>query len=104
MTLSKEKKENTHISSASYKDARQRQATIIAKRKKSSEKSRQIGRPSPRTGNTIRQTLLLSEEVAKRFTLAFEAEQVKRRIIGEKIDKSSLIEEIIVMWLEINSY
>ena len=62
------------------------------------------GHPSPRTGNITRQTLLLTEEAAERLTMAFATEQVKRRKTGEKIDKSSLIEEMIVKWLGGNNY
>jgi hypothetical protein len=62
------------------------------------------GRPSPRTGRITRQTLLLTENVAERLTMALATEQVKRRKRGEKIDKSSLIEEMIVKWLKENNY
>lgn len=62
------------------------------------------GRPSPRTGNITRQTLLLTEDVAERLTMAFATEQVRRKKTGEKIDKSSLIEEMIVKWLGENKY
>lgn len=58
------------------------------------------GRPSPRSGNIVRQTLLLSEETAERLTLALAAEQVKRRRTGEKVDKSLFIEEMILKWLD----
>ncbi len=58
------------------------------------------GRPSPRSGNVVRQTLLLSEETAERLIMALAAEQVKRRKTGEKVDKSLLIEEMILKWLD----
>lgn len=58
------------------------------------------GRPSPRSGNIVRQTLLLSEDTAERLTLALAAEQVKRRRAGQKLDKSQLIEELILKWLD----
>ena len=58
------------------------------------------GRPSPRSGNVIRQTLLLSEETAERLTMAYAEEQIKRRKAGEKLDKSFFIEEMIISWLE----
>ncbi len=58
------------------------------------------GRPSPRSGNVERFTLLLSEKTAERLTLAFAAEQVKRKKNGEKIDRSLLIEEMIINWLD----
>jgi hypothetical protein len=58
------------------------------------------GRPSPRQGNVVRQTLLLSEESAERLTMAYAAEQNKRRKIGRKLDKSQFIEEMIMSWLD----
>jgi len=70
----------------------------------SSAKTSTVGRPTPRVGVTVRQTLLLREEVAGRLTMAFAREQVKRRKVGEKMDKSSLIEEMIVAWLDNNKY
>jgi len=60
------------------------------------------GRPSPRSGNVVRQTLLLSEETAERLTMAFAGEQIRRRKIGEKVDKSLFIEEMIIAWLDRN--
>lgn len=62
--------------------------------------SKKTGRPSPRSGNIVRQTLLLSEETAERLTMALAAEQIKRRKTGEKVDKSFLIEEMILKWLD----
>lgn len=62
------------------------------------------GRPSPRSGNTIRQTLLLSESVGERLTMAYAAEQIKRRKEGRKLDKSMFIEEMIIDWLNNNDY
>lgn len=58
------------------------------------------GRPSPRSGNVARMTLLLSEDTAERLTMALATEQVKRRKAGEKVDKSLLIEEAILAWLD----
>lgn len=58
------------------------------------------GRPSPRDGNAVRQTLLLSEDTAERLTMAYAKEQIVRRKAGEKLDKSLLIEEMIVRWLD----
>jgi hypothetical protein len=54
---------------------------------------------------TIRQycppdPLLLSEETAERLTMALVEEQVKRRKTGSKVDKSQLIEEMVLKWLE----
>jgi len=60
------------------------------------------GRPSPRSGNVVRQTLLLSEETAERLTMAYAGEQIKRRKAGEKLDKSLFIEEMIIAWLTKN--
>lgn len=60
------------------------------------------GRPSPRSGNVVRQTLLLSEETAERLTMAYAGEQIKRRKTGEKLDKSLFIEEMIIAWLKKN--
>ncbi len=62
------------------------------------------GRPSPRQGNVVRQTLLLSEETAERLTMAYAAEQNKRRKIGKKLDKSQLIEEMVINWLDIQGF
>jgi len=58
------------------------------------------GRPSPRSGKVVRQTLLLSEETAERLTMAYAEEQIKRRKAGEKLDKSFFIEEMIIAWLK----
>lgn len=58
------------------------------------------GRPSPRSGNVVRQTLLLSEETAERLTMAYAGEQIKRRKEGRKLDKSLFIEEMITAWLD----
>jgi hypothetical protein len=58
------------------------------------------GRPSPRAGNVVRQTLLLSEETAERLTMAYAEEQIKRRKEGKKLDKSLFIEEMIITWLD----
>ncbi len=58
------------------------------------------GRPSPRSGNVARMTLLLSEDTAERLTIALATEQVKRRKAGDKVDKSLLIEEAVLAWLE----
>ncbi len=58
------------------------------------------GRPSPRSGKVERMTLLLNENTAERLTIAFATEQVRRRKLGDKVDKSLLIEEAIVKWLD----
>ncbi|MBB5349575.1 hypothetical protein JWG42_14315 [Desulfoprunum benzoelyticum] len=58
------------------------------------------GRPTPRTGNVVRTNIILNEETAERLTLALAAEQVKRRRMGQKLDKSQLIEELILRWLD----
>lgn len=62
------------------------------------------GRPSPRTGNTHRQTLLLSEKTAERLTMAYAGEQIQRRKKGLKLDKSLFIEEMMISWLDNNGY
>lgn len=62
------------------------------------------GRPSPRSGNAIRQTLLLSEDIGERLTMAYAAEQIKRRKEGKKLDRSLFIEEMITTWLNTNGY
>lgn len=62
------------------------------------------GRPSPREGSTVRQTLLLSEQTASRLTMAYAQEQNKRRKTGEKLDKSLFIEEMINIWLDDNGF
>jgi len=62
------------------------------------------GRPSPRSGNSVRQTLLLSEDTAERLTMAYAGEQIKRRKLGQKLDKSFFIEEMVIAWLDSNNY
>lgn len=62
------------------------------------------GRPSPRNGNSVRQTLLLSEQTAERLTMAYAGEQIKRRKRGQKLDKSLFIEEMVIAWLDRNNY
>ncbi|WP_136797018.1 hypothetical protein [Desulfosediminicola ganghwensis] len=62
------------------------------------------GRPSPRAGNSVRQTLLLTEDTAERLTMAYAGEQNKRRKLGQKLDKSFFIEEMVVAWLDKNNY
>lgn len=62
------------------------------------------GRPSPRKGNSVRLTLLLSEETEERLALAYASERIKRRKLGEKLDKSLFIEEMIVAWLGDKDY
>lgn len=62
------------------------------------------GRPSPRNGKSVRQTLLLSEGTAERLTMAYAGEQIKRRKSGKKLDKSLFIEEMVVAWLDENDY
>jgi hypothetical protein len=61
---------------------------------------KKTGRPSPRSGKIVRQTLLLSEGTSEKLTMALAEEQIKRRKTGEKVDKSLLIEEAILAWLE----
>ena len=96
----KKKKILTNIGEAVQKaagmDAAQLGPTVPAP----SAAGKRAGRPSPRSGNIVRQTLLLSEETAERLTMALAAEQVKRRKAGEKVDKSLLIEEMILKWLD----
>ena len=78
-----------------------------AARKKVTPKApapKKTGRPSPRSGNTERFTLLISEETSERLTMAFATEQIRRRKKGEKVDKSLLIEEMIVEWLQKNKF
>lgn len=62
------------------------------------------GRPSPRAGNVVRQTLLLSEKTAERLTMAYAGEQIRRRKAGRRLDKSQFIEEMITAWLDGNGY
>jgi len=94
----KRKKLVPDVSAAVQKAAEQDQTrSQLARRVKKTAKK--TGRPSLRSGNVVRQTLLLSEETAERLTMAFAAEQIKRRKAGRKVDKSLLIEEMIVKWL-----
>lgn len=96
----KRKKLVADVSAAVQKAAKQDQTRSQPARKiKKTAEAKKTGRPSPRSGNVVRQTLLLSEETAERLTMAFAAEQIKRRKAGEKVDKSLLIEEMIVKWL-----
>ncbi len=88
----KKKKIPTNISEAVHKAAGVNPAQPAVPNKKT-------GRPSPRSGNIVRQTLLLSEETAERLTIALAEEQVRRRKTGGKVDKSLLIEEMIMRWL-----
>lgn len=71
---------------------------------KSKPPSKKVGRPSPRNGNTERYTLLLNEETAERLDIAIVTEKIKRKKRGEKMDKSLLIENLILEWLEKNKY
>ena len=95
----KRKKIPTNISEAVQKAAGMVPAQPAAPPPQASV-GKKTGRPSPRSGNIVRQTLLLSEETAERLTMALAEEQVKRRKIGEKVDKSLLIEEMILKWLD----
>jgi len=116
MALPKTKKKITDISAAVQKAAgidEEKKApspvpkTKPAARKKAPPKAptpKKTGRPSPRSGNTERFTLLLSEETSERLTMAFATEQIRRKKKGEKVDKSLLIEEMIVEWLKKNSF
>jgi len=116
MALPKNKKKIADISAAVQKAAGVEEKekapspapkTKPAARKKPTAKAaapKKTGRPSPRSGNTERFTLLLSEETSERLTMAFATEQIKRRKKGEKIDKSLLIEEMIVAWLNKNKF
>ena len=96
----KMKKIPTNISEAVQKAAGVDAAQPKATASDSPTVGKRAGRPSPRSGNIVRQTLLLSEETAERLTMALATEQVKRRKAGEKVDKSSLIEEMILKWLD----
>lgn len=62
------------------------------------------GRPSPRHGNAVRQTLLLSENTAERLTMAYAKEQIKCRKVGKKLDKSLFIEEMVIAWMDDNGF
>jgi len=104
MALPKKKKKIvTDIGAAVQRAAGQEQTkpeTASAKKKTPAAGGKKGGRPSPRSGNVERMTLLLNEATAERLTMALATEQVKRRKKGEKVDKSLLIEEAIVAWLE----
>jgi len=108
MALPKTKKKIADISAAVQKAASSpAPKTKPAARKKAPSKApapKKTGRPSPRSGNTERFTLLLSEETSERLTMAFATEQIKRKKKGEKVDKSLLIEEMIVEWLKKNKF
>jgi hypothetical protein len=95
----KKKKIITNISEAVQKAAGVDQPQFAAP-PPSAASGKKAGRPSPRSGTIVRQTLLLSEETAERLTMALAEEQVKRRKTGGKVDKSQLIEEMILKWLD----
>ena len=98
----KKKKIVPDIGAAVQKAAEQEQKKQREKpaKKKAGGGVNKGGRPSPRSGNVARMTLLLSEDTSERLTIALATEQVKRRKAGEKVDKSLLIEEAILDWLE----
>lgn len=98
----KKKKIVPDIGAAVQKAAEQEQKIQREKpaKKKAGGVVNRGGRPSPRSGNVARMTLLLSEDTSERLTIALATEQVKRRKAGEKVDKSLLIEEAILDWLE----
>lgn len=62
------------------------------------------GRPSAIPNRPVKMSLLLTQETHDRFSLAFPQEQLKRRQQGERIDKSSLIENVLKAWLDKNEY
>lgn len=102
MALPKTKKKIIpDISAAVQRAAENQPATTIPGSKPGS--ANKGGRPSPRGGKSVRQTLLLSEEVAERLTMAYATEQIRRRKKGKKLDKSLFIEEMITKWLDDNS-
>jgi len=104
MALPKKKKKIVpDIGAAVQKAAGQEQAKLeptTIQKKAPAAGVNKGGRPSPRSGNVARMTLLLSEDTAERLTMALATEQVKRRKAGEKVDKSLLIEEAILAWLD----
>ena len=105
MALPKKKKKIIpDIGAAVQKAASQEQAkpehTTAQKKAPPAAGVNKGGRPSPRSGKVARMTLLLSEDTAERLTMALATEQVKRRKAGEKVDKSLLIEEAVLAWLE----
>ncbi len=104
MALPKKKKKIvTDIGAAVQKAASQEEVkpTTSPTPKRTRRRSeKKAGRPSPRSGNVERMTLLLNEQTAERLTMALAAEQVRRRKKGDKVDKSSLVEEMIVQWLD----
>ncbi|PXF56202.1 MAG: hypothetical protein C4B58_14370 [Deltaproteobacteria bacterium] len=100
MALPKKRKKLVVDVNAAVQKAAKQDQTKSQTARKVKKAAKKTGRPSPRSGNVVRQTLLLSEETAERLTIAFAAEQIKRRKVGEKVDKSLLIEEMIVKWLD----
>ena len=100
MALPKKRKKLVVDVNAAVQKAASQDQTKSQTARKVKKAAKKIGRPSPRSGNVVRQTLLLSEETAERLTIAFAAEQIKRRKVGERVDKSLLIEEMIVKWLD----
>ncbi len=62
------------------------------------------GRPSAIPNRSVKMSLLLTQETHDRFSLAFPQEQLKRRKHGERVDKSSLIENVLKAWLDENEY
>ena len=104
MALPKKKKKIiTDISAAVQKAAGQEQTEQKSKpvnKKTPAATAAKAGRPSPRSGKVERMTLLLNENTAERLTIACATEQVRRRKLGDKVDKSLRIEEAIVKWLD----
>jgi hypothetical protein len=46
----------------------------------------------------------MSQDTVDRLTMAVAAEKIRRSKKGEKVDKSLIIEEIIVAWLDKNKF
>lgn len=105
MALPKNKKRIVpDISSAVQRAAGSEEASPGSAKQRSQATPNRGGRPSPRNGNSVRQTLLLSEHTAERLTMAYAGEQIKRRKLGQKLDKSLFIEEMVIAWLDQNNY
>ncbi len=76
----------------------------IPGKKSASPNQNKGGRPSPIADRTGRFSLYLSQTTMDRFTMAFPQEQIKQRALGEKVDKSMVIETAILEWMERKGY
>ncbi len=65
---------------------------------------KKLGRPALKADRNAKITFYLSQETSNRFNLALPQEQIKRITKGEKVDKSLILEEALLEWLQENKY